>query len=72
MVEAPYIDTLIKEWNTYLKLLPFRPKIQELHLGGGTPTFFQANELSRLIKNLTESSQIQNNNFEFSFLQLMM
>lgn len=66
-VETPYIDTLIKEWNTYLKLLPFQPEIQELHLGGGTPTFFQANELSRLIKTLTESSQIQNNDFEFSF-----
>ena len=39
-VEQPYIASLLKEWDLYLKNLPGRPLIKALHLGGGTPTFF--------------------------------
>ncbi|ULT45775.1 hypothetical protein KRR40_22650 [Niabella defluvii] len=38
-VENPYIDTVLREWVMYVKLLGDRPRIKELHLGGGTPTF---------------------------------
>ena len=48
-VEAPYVDSLLKEWQLYLNILPTKPVIKEIHLGGGTPTFFQASELKRLI-----------------------
>lgn len=48
-VEQPYIDALIKEWEIYVDLLGERPKIAELHLGGGTPTFFSPKNLQRLI-----------------------
>ena len=39
-VEIPYIDTVLQEWKLYVDLFSSRPKIKEIHLGGGTPTFF--------------------------------
>src|SRR5690348_6560777 len=51
-VEEPYIETLLKEWKLYLELLPAIPVIKELHLGGGTPTFFSAANLEKLIKGI--------------------
>jgi len=51
-VESPYIKTILKEWQQYLDLLPSRPVIKELHLGGGTPTFFSPENLEMLIEGL--------------------
>lgn len=57
-VEAPYIDTLIQEWSMYLALFDKPPTIKELHLGGGTPTFFSPEELERLITSITRHAQV--------------
>ena len=54
-VEEPYIDLIEKEWNLYLKTLPQKPILREVHLGGGTPTFFSPKNLTRLI-NIFKSS----------------
>jgi oxygen-independent coproporphyrinogen-3 oxidase len=51
-VEQPYIASLLKEWALYIKNLPGRPLIKELHLGGGTPTFFQPAQLETLIQGI--------------------
>ncbi|SUP54370.1 Oxygen-independent coproporphyrinogen-III oxidase [Weeksella virosa] len=48
-VEIPYIDTVLKEWKMYVDLFSSRPKIKEIHLGGGTPTFFSPENLKKLI-----------------------
>lgn len=48
-VESPYIHTVLKEWQLYLNLFKTKPKIKELHLGGGTPTFFSPENLRYLI-----------------------
>lgn len=48
-VEIPYINALIKEWEMYCKVFGEKPKIKELHLGGGTPTFFNPENLHDLI-----------------------
>ena len=66
-VEKPYIDTLIKEWKLYLDALPFKPRIKELHFGGGTPTFFQADQLIRLLKELFQEDSIEPTKVELSF-----
>jgi len=66
-VEEPYIDTLIKEWDLYLKVLPFTPIIKELHFGGGTPTFFRASELERLLVALFRSISVNPEIHELSF-----
>ena len=41
-VEEPYINAVLKEWDLYLALFNEKPNIKEIHLGGGTPTFFTA------------------------------
>lgn len=51
-VEKPYIDTLLTEWALYCDWLPERPRIAELHLGGGTPSFFSPDQLRRLLTGL--------------------
>lgn len=66
-VETPYIDAVIQEWKTYCSLLDFKPIIRELHLGGGTPTFFQPNELKRLLEEIFSMATIHPNDYEFSF-----
>lgn len=57
-VEEPYIQTVLKEWQLYLNILPAKPIIREIHLGGGTPTFFSATNLSKLITGITGNSII--------------
>lgn len=39
-VEEDYIDAVLKEWTLYVDFLEDKPHIKEIHLGGGTPTFF--------------------------------
>lgn len=65
-VELPYIKAVLKEWQLYRELLGEKPKIKELHLGGGTPTFFSAENLSFLITELLRVSDLAKD-YEFSF-----
>ncbi|MBK5280247.1 MAG: oxygen-independent coproporphyrinogen III oxidase [Bacteroidia bacterium] len=64
-VEEPYISALLKEWAIYKSLLTSKPKIKEIHLGGGTPTFFSPTNLALLIHEITKDSIISENH-EFS------
>ena len=66
-VEKPYIDALIKEWKLYIDNLPFSPMIREMHFGGGTPTFFKADELIRLVSTIFNANQINSDFVELSF-----
>lgn len=65
-VEVPYIRTLLKEWSLYLELFDERPIIKELHLGGGTPTFFSPENLQMLINGLFKRAD-RAKDYEFSF-----
>lgn len=49
-VEMPYIEAVLKEWKIYRAALPGAPILRELHLGGGTPTFFHPDHLRRLLE----------------------
>ncbi len=53
----PYVDLLLKEWALYREKMPLfsRRPLRQLHLGGGTPTFLAADELTRLLSPLLES-----------------
>lgn len=57
-VERPYIEALLAEWNIYRQLWEstFFPPIAELHLGGGTPTFFSAQHLAYFLDQLLEGA----------------
>lgn len=65
-VESPYIEAVLKEWDLYLKLLDEKPIISEIHLGGGTPTFFSPKSLRNLIDGIT-SKGIVPKNHSYSF-----
>ena len=55
-VETPYIIAVLKEWSMYLDLFEATPRIKEIHLGGGTPTFFKPEHLSQLIEYILSTS----------------
>lgn len=65
-VESPYIEAVLNEWNSYVQLFDETPIIKELHLGGGTPTFFTPEHLEQLITGLFKSAKRAENQ-EFSF-----
>nr|WKN35469.1 oxygen-independent coproporphyrinogen III oxidase [Tunicatimonas sp. TK19036] len=57
-VEHAYIDALLKEWSMYVHILEDYPLIQEIHLGGGTPTFFSPPQLQRLLQGIRMAARI--------------
>ncbi len=65
-VETPYLESVLKEWDLYLNMFGRRPKIKELHLGGGTPTFFSPENLKLLLNGIFAKADIAENP-EFSF-----
>ncbi len=65
-VEEPYLLTVLKEWDLYCDMLVDRPKIREIHLGGGTPTFFSSENLKQLIEGIFKRAD-RFKEFEFSY-----
>jgi oxygen-independent coproporphyrinogen-3 oxidase len=57
-VEEEYLLAIEKEWNIYRRLMKQMPVIRELHVGGGTPTFFAPRNLQRLLNFILKSSII--------------
>nr|WP_100775390.1 oxygen-independent coproporphyrinogen III oxidase [Psychroflexus sp. S27] len=65
-VEDPYLKSVLKEWKMYLEVLNEKPQIKEIHLGGGTPTFFSPENLEYLLKSILDTA-IVTDDIEFSF-----
>lgn len=65
-VEEPYIKAVLKEWTLYTELFDKKPIIKEIHLGGGTPTFFSGNNLQDLINGIFALAH-KHENCEMSF-----
>lgn len=66
-VEDPYITSVLKEWEMYKNILGTSAiTISEIHLGGGTPTFFSSTNLQRLINGLLEGN-VKAEHASFSF-----
>lgn len=65
-MEQPYIQAVLKEWDLYCQLLVTTPKIKEIHLGGGTPTFFSVEHLQQLIRGILAKAEVAAE-YEFSF-----
>ncbi|HWV32212.1 MAG TPA: oxygen-independent coproporphyrinogen III oxidase [Dyadobacter sp.] len=58
-VESKYIQAVLKEWKMYCELFGAeKPIIRELHLGGGTPTFFSPANLVKLVNGLLSNALI--------------
>lgn len=64
-VEKPYIDAILEEWKLYQEQFLF--EIEEVHLGGGTPTFFAPSEMKRLIDGLLQNQFMDYKRCNFSF-----
>lgn len=65
-VETPYLESVLHEWQLYTALFSSRPIIKELHFGGGTPTFFAAENLKKLINGIFAVADTANE-IAFSF-----
>ncbi|QTD36931.1 oxygen-independent coproporphyrinogen III oxidase [Polaribacter batillariae] len=65
-VEEEYIETVLKEWKLYRALVDEKPIIKELHLGGGTPTFFSKENLQYLMNGIFSIAK-KHPDHEFSF-----
>lgn len=64
-VEIPYLNAVLKEWNMLKAKLPEAITIKEIHLGGGTPTFFSPENLGLLLDGLLEGVRVADKH-EFS------
>jgi len=51
-VAEPYLDLLCQEIELLAARLPNRRRFAQLHLGGGTPTYYSPQQLERLLRHL--------------------
>lgn len=65
-VEHPYIEAIHAEWALYRELFAGRPNLRELHLGGGTPTFFSPENLQALLQPILADCDLHPE-YDFSF-----
>lgn len=65
-VELPYLKAILKEWKLYRDFFSEKPIVKELHLGGGTPTFFSPENLKFLINGIFRYAD-KAKDYEFSF-----
>jgi oxygen-independent coproporphyrinogen-3 oxidase len=57
-VELPYIKALLKELDLYTQLYGFKLTIKDIHLGGGTPTFFSVENLDYLLREILSKAYL--------------
>jgi len=65
-VEEEYVLALKKEWDLYRALFPQQPILKEIHIGGGTPTFFSPKNLKSIFEHIFKDSIVPQNP-EYSF-----
>lgn len=66
--ETSYTAALHAEWETYLREVPAlkTAPIRQIHLGGGTPTFFSGENLKKLLRPILDAVNIDPAHFEGS------
>ena len=59
-VEEPYIQYLLKEFDSYIKAVPDLKNrfLNEIHLGGGTPTYLSIQNLEKLLSSILKRSRV--------------
>ncbi len=65
-VEIPYLKSILKELDLYVALFGQKPIVKELHIGGGTPTFYSPENLQMLLEGLLRRVH-KAKDYEFSF-----
>jgi oxygen-independent coproporphyrinogen III oxidase len=66
--EDGYVKLLSTEWNLYRERVPalLKRPLLGVHLGGGTPTFFSRENLSRILGPILAETCVDQNRFEAS------
>lgn len=66
--EVTYADLIHQEWELYKKNTPLllKRKIKQLHIGGGSPTFFSSENLIKLLDPILTDLKKDDTNFEAS------
>ena len=66
--ELTYTEAIHNEWQSYLSKVPGLKDapLRQIHLGGGTPTFYAPENLRRLIRPFMDDAQIEPAFFEGS------
>jgi oxygen-independent coproporphyrinogen-3 oxidase len=66
--EDGYVKLLSTEWNLYRERVPalLKRPLLGVHLGGGTPTFFSKENLSRILGPILAETCVDQNRFEAS------
>lgn len=64
--ESPYIQQVLKEFSLYLQKVPKLKEIplKQIHLGGGSPTFFSPQSLKTLVEGLFQHIKKSEHDFE--------
>lgn len=65
-VEEPYLMAVLKEFFLVRRFFHNKPIVREIHLGGGTPTFFSPQNLQRMLLGIITEVDLHPD-FEFSF-----
>ncbi|RAZ49794.1 oxygen-independent coproporphyrinogen III oxidase [Campylobacter hyointestinalis] len=63
---ARYLDYIDKELDILSAVLDTNRKVTQMHFGGGTPTFYSASELNRLIKSIKRNFKNWSDDAEIS------
>ncbi len=66
--EAGYVELLATEWSLYLERVSalLKRPLLGVHLGGGTPTFFSQENLSRILGPILAHTRVDQHRFEAS------
>ncbi len=66
--EEKYLEYVLKEWEMYLNSCPSlrSTPLSQLHIGGGTPTFFSSKNLKRLLASILDQVQVSSGCFDAS------
>lgn len=57
-VEEPYISSILREWRLYRQYTGNNIPIADIHIGGGTPTFFSPANLEYLISGIVSHADL--------------
>lgn len=66
--ETPYVSHLLKEFELYCEKVPgfLDNPLREIHIGGGSPTFFSAENMTKMIAPIVERAKTIKGDFEGS------
>jgi oxygen-independent coproporphyrinogen-3 oxidase len=66
--EEGYIRVIHKEWDSYIKRVPeiLKRPLRQLHLGGGTPTFFSPDHLKNMLEPILSRVEVLKGDFDAS------